>query len=221
MDSMMGGGSASADPRLQNEAEFFSRSGIEACLAGAAGAVLIKKIADAIDDDKKDKDKKFFDKETLLIAVGVCGVAMGANYYLETRRSQYANREQALNEMVKDAKADNAKLSSLIATTRQVVAEDKAEIDQVKRDIAAKKISRQDADKKLASVDANRAQLEKTLAGLRQRQQNWREIASSERQQGTKTAALDAEIATLNKQIASMESALFELNDYRKISAVG
>lgn len=218
------GGSSGADPRLENQAKFFSASGLQACLVGAAATILIGEIEDALDDDKKKKDDKKIlgvEQKTLLIAVGVCGVAMGANYYLELRRSQYASKEQGLNQMVADAKKDNANLSSLIATSRQVIAEDKTEIDQVKAELRQRKISREQAETKLASVDANRMQLEKTLANLKQRQQNWRAIVSAERQDGRNTAALDAEIATLNKQIASMESALIEFNDYRRISAVG
>ena len=203
-------GGTAPDPRLVQQGRFFSRSGFQACAVGGGGAFLLTTLIEGK-----------VTRNAIIAGVATCGVAMGANYYLDVRRSQYANNEQRLNAYIRDVRNDNARLASLIATTNQVIAESKTAIDHVKAQLAAGQISMAQANRQLAKVDSDRAYLHSTLAKLRYKQQEYQKTAAAERRQGVDTAALDAEIRTMQQQVDQLEYQLVQLNDYRTLSARG
>lgn len=199
-----------ADPRLtgNDSAQFFSKSGWQACGGGALVGVLGCQLGNP--SDKKNC--------MLKAALAGCGVAMGVNYYLDQRRSEYSNEEQRLNIMLNDVREDNRKLQSLTQTARSVMAEDRQQIEQIKRDIAAKKVDRSQAQKQIAEIDANTQYLKKSLADLKSREKQWREVAAAERASGARVDVLDVEINRLNQQVASLETEINEL--YKQRSAI-
>ncbi len=199
-----------ADPRLteNDSAQFFSKSGWQACGGGALVGVLGCQLGNP--SDKKNC--------MLKAAVAGCGVAMGVNYYLDQRRSEYSNQEQRLNMMLNDVREDNRKLQSLTQTARSVMAEDRQQIAQIKKDIAAKKVDKSQAQKQIAEIDANTQYLKKSLADLKSREKQWREVAAAERASGARVDVLDVEINRLNQQVASLETEINEL--YKQRSAI-
>jgi septal ring factor EnvC (AmiA/AmiB activator) len=199
-----------ADPRLtqSDEAKFFSRSGWTACAGGAVIGVIGCQLL-----SHNDKVKCM-----LASALVLCGVAMGTNYYLDQRRSQYSNTEQRLDAMIADVREDNRKLQNLTQTARTVMAEDKQQLAKLKQDIAANKVEKTRAQQQIAEIDANTKYLKETLADLKAREKQWREVASSERASGARVDALDAEINRMQQQIASLESEIDEL--YQQRSAI-
>lgn len=205
-----GGG---ADPRLtsNDSAQFFSKSGWQACAGGALVGVLGCQLGNP--SDKKNC--------MLKAALAGCGVAMGVNYYLDQRRSEYSNNEQRLNAMLADVREDNRKLQSLTQTARTVMAEDRQQIAQIKKDIAAKKVDRSKAQQQIAEIDANTNYLKKSLADLRSREKQWREVAAAERASGARVDVLDAEINRLNQQVVSLESEINELYTQRSAIQLG
>lgn len=206
--SFLGGGSppaqpaatGGADPRLtqSDEARFFSKSGWQACAGGAVAGALLCQVGNP--SDKKNC--------MLKAAVVGCGVAMGANYYLDQRRAEYSNQEQRLNAMIADVQEDNRKLANLTQTARTVMAEDRAQIAQLQKDIAANRVQKAQAEQQLAEIDANARYLQKTLADLRAREKQWRKVAASEQANGARVDTLNAEINQMQRQIASLESEL-------------
>lgn len=205
-----GGGT---DPRLtqNDEARFFSKSGWQACAGGALVGALACQIGNP--SDKKDC--------MLKAALVGCGVAMGANYYLDQRRSEYSNTETRLDAMINDVREDNRKLASLTQTARTVMAEDRAQIAQLKKDIAAQKVQKAQAQQQLAEIDANTRYLQKTLADLKSREKQWREVAASERNSGARVDTLDAEINRMQQQIASLETEIDTLFQQRSAIKLG
>ena len=85
-----------ADDRLASgqDAKFFSRSGFQACAGAAAVGVLACMLSNSSN------------KAACAIIAGVaaCGVAMGTNYYLDQRRTEYANTSDRLAAMQRDVK---------------------------------------------------------------------------------------------------------------------
>ena len=212
-DGSMSGGASSGpapDPRLVQEGRFFSRSGFQACVVGGGGAFLLTTLIEGK-----------VNRNALIAAVATCGVAMGANYYMDVKRSQYANNEQRLNAYINDVKTDNARITNLITTNNQIIAESKTAIDHVKAQLAAKQITEAEANRQLAKVDSDRRYLQNTLAKMKSKQQEYQKVAATERQQGNDTAALDAEIARMQQQVNQLEYQLVQLSDYRTISARG
>ncbi len=73
----------------------------------------------------------------------------------------------------------------------------------------------------LAQVDANTQALNKTLADLKSRQQQWQEVANKERGQSPKVEALDAEIGRMQKQIVNLEQSVDSIEKQRAGLALG
>ncbi len=202
---------SSAERNLRQDAEFFSQSGIIACMVAGGvtgGTVFIL---------AKGKDRYW---KAVIAAVGACGVAVGANYYLEVQRKQHANNEDRLNATIADVHKENVRLKSLITNTRKVVADDKSKIDRIDASYKKKAISLDQARKQMAGVDDNRVFLREMLEKLKRREANWKEVAEQEHSNVGSTASLDREIASLQKQINTLNSQLAELDQHRAISLV-
>lgn len=201
-----------ADPRLQtSEAKFFSQSGLEAC-AMSAGAGALAYIA-----AQKIKNESIKNEGLAVSAVAGCAVGAGVNYYLDVKRAQNQNEQSRISAEIDDVQKDNQKLASYIATTKQVVAEDKQEIEAITAGLKESTMTKEQAEARLVGIDANREELEKTLGNLKERAERWNAVAEQEKAAGADTTALDAEIKTLETQVASLQSELDDLNNYRSV----
>jgi len=210
-DTNTPGSATPAEQQLRAESAVFNKSGLQACLiTGGATAVLTYLI-------KKDEGA------AIAAAIVGCGVGIGANYYLQQRRKQYANDEQRLEQMIADVRADNERLGRIIKSAEEVIDEDQKKIDSIDRDYKNKQITMEQAQQKMQSVDDNREFLEQTLANLKKREANWLEIVEEERgsQSTTDMAGMDQEIGQLQNQIAALESDLEILVNRRSVSPIG
>jgi len=152
-------------------------------------------------------------------AIVACGVAMGANYYLDSRRAQYANTEDRLDAYIVDVRRDNQQLQSLSATARQVIADDRRAIEQIRRDIAANRVQHAQAQRRLTQIDTNTTYLQRTLANVRAKEQEWVKVAQVERRNGgPRVDRLDAEINRMRQHAAQLEAEIDQL--YRQRSAI-
>lgn len=205
--------SVQPSPALANSSEvsFFSKSGLQACGGGALAGVVTCKITKTCDSSKSAAKAAFLG----------CGIGMGANYYLEYQRGQYADSEQRIDALIADVKADNQKLQTLTQQAQQVLAADKNTLAQLQQGIQRKTVERSAAHAKLAQVDANTQALNKTLADLKSRQQQWLDVANQERGQSPKAQALDAEIGRMQKQIVNLEQNVDSVEKQRAGLALG
>lgn len=208
-----GGVGVQPAPALANSSEisFFSKSGLQACGGGALAGVVTCKITKTCDSSKGAAKAAFLG----------CGIGMGANYYLEYQRGQYADAEQRLDALIADARSDNQKLKTLTQQAQQVMSADKSTLAQIQQGIKRKTMERSAAEAQLAQVDANTQALNKTLADLKARQQQWLDVANKERGQSTKAQALDAEIGRMQKQIVNLEQSVDSIERQRAGLALG
>lgn len=154
-----------------------------------------------------------------VLAGAALGAAMGAvagSYYAQ-KKEKYANEEDVLGAMIADAQADNQKTQALIADVQTVAAADKLKMKQIKRDLANKKISQEQAKTELATIDSNRQVVEKLVANLSKRRDEWREAAADARSDANnpKIVQLDREIGKLDKEVALAQRELDALNAHR------
>jgi len=202
------------DPRLANNhsAQFFSKSGLQACGAGALAGVLACQLGNPSDQTG-----------CMLAAAAVgCGVGMGANYYLDNQRAKYANAEERLDAAIADVRKDNQELQSLAATARQVIDDDRQKIEKIRRDIAKNQVQREQAQQQLAQIDANAAYLKKTLAEVKNREQEWQKVAAAEQQtSGTRIDLLNAEINRMQQQRNQLETEIDQLYTQRSAIQLG
>ncbi|MCI0653228.1 MAG: hypothetical protein L0Y39_01940 [Methylococcaceae bacterium] len=201
-----------AEQQQRQQAEFFSESGITACLvAGGAAGLLVGLL-------NKSKDRYAY---AAIAAVAACGVAAGANYYLEAKRLEHADNESRLNVMITDIRNENTRLNGLIATTKQVIWDDKAKFARINARYKQKALSKKQATDQLASVEENRKFLQQTLTKLKSREEEWRRVSITERQSAVNTVALDREISQLQQRVAFLRRQLEEYDQIRIIEKVG
>jgi len=200
------------EKRLRSNARFFLRSSVEACLLTGGLSAIGSLLVTGGDED-----------DALKAAIIGCGVGVGANYYMQYLRTQYANDEQRMRQIITDLKKDNARLSKVVVTAQAVIDQDRNKIAKIDQAYQEKKISSAEARQQLNSVDSNQLYLEQTLASLKKRQLKWQQIAEAERsnQPSANMAHMDTEIEKMNQQIATLASELEMLSNRRSISAIG
>jgi predicted nucleic acid-binding Zn-ribbon protein len=145
---------------------------------------------------------------------------MGVNHYVQTRRSQYADKEQRLQVMIMDLRKENERLEALVGTTRQVVAEDRKRIARIDDAYRTKEISMAQARSEMRAVVDNRNHLRQTLDALRQKESDWMKVSIYERHAGSNTQALDAEIQELKRKISTIEEELAVMDQEISVSPV-
>jgi len=211
-----GGGSSSGpqpSPQLtgSDEARFFSKSGLTACAGGALVGLATCKLSNTCDSDKG----------MITAALVGCGVGMGANYYLDQRRAEYANTEQRLDAMIADVREDNRKLQTLTATATDVLQQDKQKLATLKTQLAQQQVAKTAAQQQLAQVDANTRYLRTSLANLQKREQEWRQVAQAEQQKSQQHQQLNDEINRMQKQIISLQESVQDVEQQRAAIVLG
>jgi uncharacterized protein HemX len=190
------------DPRLGNShaAQFFSKSGFQACAVGAVAGILACQISNSGDKNKC----------MILAGLAGCGVGMGANYYLDDKRAKYANVEDRLDAYIADVRKDNEELQGLIEDSREVIADDRRKIEQLRQTIAANKVQREQAQKQLADIDKNADTLKNALDNVRVKQQEYVKVIEAERKSGARSARIDALNGEINKLKQQQEALQLE-----------
>lgn len=211
-----GGGSSTGpqpSPQLtgSDEARFFSKSGLTACAGGALVGLATCKLSNTCDSDKG----------MITAALVGCGVGMGANYYLDQRRAEYANTEQRLDAMIADVREDNRKLQTLTATATDVLQQDKQKLATLKTQLAQQQVAKTAAQQQLAQVDANTRYLRTSLANLQKREQEWRQVAQAEQQKSQQHQQLNDEINRMQKQIISLQESVQDVEQQRAAIVLG
>ncbi len=205
----------SADSRLTSSesAKFFSKSGYQACAVGAGVGVLACLASNSSN------------KAACAIAAGItaCGVAMGANYYLDDRRSQYADTNERLQAMTQDIQQDTDRVVQRTQVAQRVIADDKALMAKIEQDRASKKLDVAKANKDLASIDNNIALLKKDLKNMQFKAEEYAKAAQKERADGAgeKVAVMDQEIARMNQKVALLQTEVDGLFDQRSAITLG
>lgn len=189
-----------ADARLTQgeQAEFFSRSGYDSCLVAGGGTALVCMALGGAP------------AKCLLGAVAVCGVAMGANYYLEQRRSQYSNATQRLEAMKADVVQDTKRVAMRTETMRNVIRDDKKRMADLQKSIKAKKANTEAARKDLESIDKNIEVMRKELNAMKDKSANYVQVLQDEKKGDAKSknkelGQVEAEIKKLNSQVSALE----------------
>lgn len=186
------GGSSSADPRLSgsDKPEFFTESGVQACLVGAAlGALACLMLGG--------------DERATCMAIAApagCGVGATANYVLDERRSQYANNEQRMRAYIQDVEADSRLLQQRITTYQVVLADNRRELSRMRQEIRTKTGDASARRAQLNQMQANRQVMEQELADLDKKIGLYRDVAMRESQQGVQSSEFLSALRSLENE---------------------
>ncbi|WP_409520199.1 hypothetical protein [Pseudomonas sp.] len=214
--SMLGDSGGKADPRLTSgaDAKFFSTSGYQACAVAAGAGVLACVLSNS------------GNKAACAVIAGVaaCGVAMGANYYLDQRRTQYADTTQRLNAMTGEVQKENAKVVERSNTLQRVIADDKQQIADIQKSIKAKTLDKAKAQQEIANVDTNIGLMRKDLGNMKSRVTEFEKVAKLERDGGASPAEVqkvEAEIAKMNNKVVALQQEVDGLYNQRSAITLG
>lgn len=155
-------------------------------------------------------------------AAGAVGGAVlgGVDGYMKAKQAQYKSNQIAITEsIVADARADNARLSEAVETTRRVIDQDRQKLANLTARVDAKQITVAQARAEARVIRDNTKQVETILAGAKEKRDTYVEARSSI--SGANTVALDGEITRLNKEIAVLETQLSSVNTSLRVAGLG
>lgn len=204
-----------ADPRLisGNDAKFFSKSGFQACAVGAGAGVLACALSNSGNKAQC----------AVIAGIAACGVAIGANYYLDQRRAQYANTNERLHLMSQDIKQDSANVVARTATVQQVISDDKATLARIEQDMKNKTADQAKVKQEIAAIDQNLSVMRKDLANMQKKVANYEEVARQERSSGAgqDIAEVEVEIAQMIAKVNNLEQEVDGLYNQRSAITLG
>ncbi|MGO4999935.1 hypothetical protein [Oceanisphaera sp. W20_SRM_FM3] len=204
-----------ADPRLTsgNDAKFFSKSGFQACAVGAGAGVLACALSNSGNKAQC----------AVIAGIAACGVAIGANYYLDQRRAQYANTNERLHLMSQDIKQDSAQVVARTATVQQVISDDKATLARIEQDMKNKTADQAKVKQEIAAIDQNIGLMRRDLANMQKKVANYEEVARQERSSGAgqDVAEVEVEIAQMIAKVNNLEQEVDGLYNQRSAITLG
>lgn len=209
-------GGPSADERLSSssDAQFFSKSGLQACAAGAGVAILGCLVANPGNTTAC----------MLIAGVAACGIGIGGDYYLEQRRAQYKNTNDRLQAITSDVQAETQRVIARTETVSAVIQDDKRQIAQIQQQIATKQIDEAKAKAELSQIDKNIEVLNKDLANMTERAELYEKVAQQERADGATNnniRQLEQNIATMQSKIGALQKEVASLYDQRNAIQLG
>lgn len=204
------GSTKDVDPALTKgkTGNFFSKSAWQSCAVGAGvtgvGCLLLKGNA-----------------ATCLASAAVgCGVMMGANYYLEAKRSEYIDKEQRLDAYIYDIQQNTLEIQAVTEAAKGVLNKNLATLNALNRQIQNESISRNQAKNELNKIDANITYLNEKLGRMKKVESDWISLSSKEKIAGLNVAKLNKQINQLHKQISSLEKQINIVSKQRSVVQV-
>ncbi|MWN05230.1 hypothetical protein [Gilliamella sp. Pas-s95] len=188
--------SRNVDPALtkSNTAKFFSKSAWQSCAIGAGLGGIGCMLAGG--------------KTGVCLASAAvgCGVMMGANYYLDSKRAEYADDEMRLDVYIQDVQKNTYEVQAVTETAKAVLDKNLATLKVLNNQIKNDTLNKKQAQNDLTQIDANIAYLRDKLKSMKKVENDWVSISSQERQSGVRVSRLDQQISQLHKQISVLEN---------------
>lgn len=192
-----------AQAKLRKQADTSTMTIVEGAAIGAGVGLAGAAIADLAGAK--------LDAGDYAIAAGA-GAAVGglAGAYVDQKQKQYANLEDQLDSVIKDAKAKNNEAKDLVATMRTVLDEHKRELARLRSGLRKGTATQAQLDAELAAARADKDVMDKAVAGNRENLKVFSDARTalkakaSTAQDRSRVTQLDGEIRTLSGRIDTM-----------------
>jgi phage shock protein A len=139
---------------------------------------------------------------------GVAGGALGAASGVQTaeQKKYYAVQLARYDCQLEAARTENANLKASGEALQNSVDTLTGQLDQLENDYANKRITKAQAEKELASIDASAAALKTRMASMKANSEEYEQMAAQTQQtaQGTRRKIDEARVDELDRQIADM-----------------
>lgn len=154
-----------------------------------------------------------------MIGAAAGGIMGGVDGYVTGKAQQTGNNQvRMIDSMTADVAKDNAKLKSLVDSSRRVLADSRVRLAKVSADQKAKRATLEQVEEEKARVEANRDRLQAWLDAAKEKRDGYVEASAKMRGQNVSTAELDAKIAQMDRQVAQLENTVAGLNAAAQIA---
>jgi predicted RNase H-like nuclease (RuvC/YqgF family) len=181
---------------------YFETVGV-ATVAGSFLLALLGAAAGAIVSDNPGRGAA-----TGAVIGGVAGAGLGAASGVQTaeQKKYYAVQLARYDCQLEAARTENANLKASGEALQNSVDTLTSQLDQLENDYANKRITKAQAEKELASIDASAAALKTRMASMKANSEEYEQLAAQTQQtaQGTRRKIDEARIDELDRQIADM-----------------
>lgn len=184
-----------AEERLRRQSKAFQRTVWEGALIGAGAGALWGVLAG---DDTKG----------ILTKTAIGGAVGGlAGAYIASKQKAFASEEDQLDSMIADVRQSNRDAEALIASLREVIAEDRARLAAVERRYRAGQATEADLAATRKRVAVNRSIAQDAAKGAREQYTMYSdaERAFRGKSPGTDTQGLKSELTTYKQQIETLD----------------
>lgn len=157
------------------------------------------------------------------IGAGAGAVAGGlTGAYVASKQREYADAEARTDSMIADVRQDNEKLAAYIATTREVIDNDRRRLATLNAQYAANQLDAGQAKAQLARIRDNRRVIAETADSLRDRRDAYVEasVVTERESSAQDVAELNREITILNRNIEQLEAELSSLDSALAVSPI-
>ena len=203
-----------AEQQMRKDQDRFHNTVIGGVLTGAlVGGGLAALVSAATGGSGKDV------RNSAVAGAVVGGVVGGIDGYVTAKKEQNGRNEiRTLQAAADDVRKDNAKLQAFIDSSGNVLAEGKQRLAALQGDVAAKRVSAEQATLARQREEQNIASMNNTLAQAKKTRDQYTQAAAQFSGPPANKRDLDGEIARMNKQVAQLEGNIVEYNKALAVS---
>ena len=159
----------------------------------------------------------------IVAGLGACGVAMGANFYLDQRRSEYANTSERLDAMSADIQEDTRNVIARTETAQAVMQEDKSRLQRIQQEMETQQLDQEAAKDDLAAIDSNIEILRRDLVNMNKKSDEYQAVAAAEQGEASpeEMARIEQDIDVMNQQVLALQQEVDDLYNMRSAITLG
>ncbi|HMN81957.1 MAG TPA: hypothetical protein PKA20_18810 [Burkholderiaceae bacterium] len=143
------------------------------------------------------------------VVLGAAGAADG--YHTAKQQQASRDRVRTTQAMAADVRQDNQKIQAFLESSDKVLADSRARLKDINAQVAARRISADQAATERRRIEQNRDLMQSTLDEMKQSRDVYREAAKKE-PSGGGSRDLDGELNQMNQKIASLERNVRAMN---------
>ena len=205
---------SAAEQQMQNDQKRFNDTVISAVLMGAAGGAAIGGLGCLL-AGCRGKDAV----GAAAVGAVVGGAALGIDGYVTAKKEQAGKQNlRAVQVAANDVRQDNGRLQAYLDSSGKVLNEGRTRLASLQRDVAAKRISAQEAQQTREREERNIASMNQTLTQARKTRDQYMEAAGKMSDTPQNKRDLDNEIRRMNQQIAQLEGNVQAYNQALQVS---
>jgi hypothetical protein len=159
------------------------------------------------------------DPRKAALAGGIAGGIAGGHdgYVVATKEQAGREKVRELQAATADVRGDNERLQAFIDSANAVLAEGRARLAALSADVAARRITAQQARQERQREEQNIAAMQSTLDNAKKTREQYQQASAKFKGTPQDRRDLDAEIARMDRQVSQLEG---NIDEYSRALAV-